>query len=244
MMKKILLMLTVMWMSSLVANAQSGWYVAPEVGMTSVQRVGNGKWQPGLKAGGTVGYQFTNEWFGLKSGLFYTFRNDHIGDFSVNKEFDDGNTAVGLLGGGITNHYLQLPVMTDFSWKIGKNARIHFGAGMYAGIAVANHSVWGFHGVLSRPSLETPSWSLGDKEHSLGDDPYSTFKRFDWGVVASLGVEVENWYFNVGYELSLADEGDDYHIDAGNIEVYRVRSIGANYNTLFLTVGYKFHLGK
>ena len=49
---------------------------------------------------------------------------------------------------------------------------------------------------------------------------------------------------NVGYELSLGDEGDNYSRKWMNGGSYEVRSIGSNYNTLSLTVGYKFKLGK
>ena len=47
---------------------------------------------------------------------------------------------------------------------------------------------------------------------------------------------------NLGYDLSLGDEGGNYNIDGDNFSLYEVRSVGANYNTMSLTVGYKFKL--
>lgn len=65
---------------------------------------------------------------------------------------------------------------------------------------------------------------------------------FDWGLTTSFGIEVNNWVMNLGYDLSLGDEGGNYKIDGDNFSLYEVRSVGANYNTMSLTVGYKFKL--
>ena len=73
---------------------------------------------------------------------------------------------------------------------------------------------------------------------------FSNLNSFDWGLTTSFGVEVDNWVMNVGYELSLGDEGDNYSRKWMNGGSYEVRSIGSNYNTLSLTVGYKFKLGE
>ena len=48
-----------------------------------------------------------------------------------------------MMTGGITQHFLQLPVMADFSWKVSKEVRMHLAVGMYAGVSVKNDTNWG-----------------------------------------------------------------------------------------------------
>ena len=58
---------------------------------------------------------------------------------------------------------------------------------------------------------------------------YDKDRKFDWGVTANVGVEIRNWYTKLQYDLSLGKESKE-------------DVIGANYHTLTLSVGYKFHL--
>ena len=58
---------------------------------------------------------------------------------------------------------------------------------------------------------------------------YDKDRKFDWGVTANVGVEIRNWYTKLQYDLSLGKENKRDAIDA-------------NYHTLTLSVGYKFHL--
>lgn len=128
---------------------------------------------------------------------------------------------------------------------------MHLGVGMYAGVSLSNHSKWGsLSSTTTQPTapekmMYHPGYSgYGPYEYPYDNTPFSNLNSFDWGVTASFGVEVDNWVMNVGYELSLGDEGDNYSLKWVNGGSYEVRSIGANYNTLSLTVGYKFKLGK
>lgn len=142
-MRKLILMMLSVWMIGGMANAQSRWSLTPEAGMTAVQRVGYGTWRPGVKVGASIGYQFKPEWIGLKAGLFYDQPRLFNGRFSVTSQYLDGTTTFELIGGSITQHFLQLPVMADFSWKVGDKVRMHLGVGMYAGVSLSNHWKWG-----------------------------------------------------------------------------------------------------
>lgn len=249
-MRKILLMMVCVWMIGWTVKAQSGWSLTPEAGITAVQRVNGDGWRPGVKVGANLGYQFEPKWIGLKFGLFYTNRGYSKGDFLYKNELPDGATQIGLKGGSITQHFLQLPVMADFSWKV-KNVRMHLGVGMYAGVSLSNHWQWGSWMSVTSAAPETKMYSSyqgygygSDGLYGYDENPFRGQNSFDWGLTTSFGIEVDNWVMNVGYELSLGDEGTNYNIHGYNWGAYEVRSIGANYNTLSLTVGYKFKLGK
>lgn len=234
-MRKVLLMMVCVWMIGWAAKAQSGWSLTPEAGITAVQRVGTGGWRPGIKIGANLGYQFKPEWIGIKAGLFYTNRGYSLGDYPTRWGYPDGTIEYGMEGGSITQHFLQLPVMADFSWKV-KNVRMHLGVGMYAGVAVSTPWEWNSWGITTiKPEAGTETGGYGyygRYEYPYDNRPFSNTNSFDWGLTTSFGIEVNNWVMNAGYELSLGDEGDGF------------RSIGSNYNTLSLTVGYKFKLGK
>lgn len=58
---------------------------------------------------------------------------------------------------------------------------------------------------------------------------YDKARTFDWGLAANVGIETQKWIVRLQYDLSLGKESD------GDV-------IGANYHTLTLSVGYKFHL--
>ncbi|RHU23277.1 PorT family protein [Parabacteroides sp. TM07-1AC] len=248
-MRKLILMMLSVWMIGGMASAQSRWSLTPEAGMTAVQRVGYGTWKPGLKVGASIGYQFKPEWIGLKTGLFYTNRGYDI-DGLYNQWSSEEAVELRVENGSLKQHFLQLPVMADFSWKV-KNVRMHLGVGMYAGLAISQSWSWGAWG-YTIPTPETKmsyagANSYGDIEHGYNHDnnPFRDMNSFDWGLTTSFGIEVQNWVVNVGYELSLGDEGPNYKQSYGSLgSSYTVRSIGSNYNTLSLSVGYKFKLGK
>ena len=99
---------------------------------------------------------------------------------------------------------------------------------------------WGIR--RSRRRLVNMSNLLTYDEAENADHPFRDVNSFDWGLTTSFGIEVNNWVMNLGYDLSLGDEGGNYKIDGDNFSLYEVRSVGANYNTMSLTVGYKFKL--
>ena len=203
-------------LSGLVVSAQSRWGITPEGGFAAVNRVGMGSsWRAGVKVGVGVSYQFEPGWIGLKSGLYYANRGYSLGDYP--------RTTVG----------------------------------MYAGVSVKNDTNWGSSftmGYSKEPQAlgkYVKSTGLGYSygyghsgydEAESADHPFRDVNSFDWGLTTSFGIEVNNWVMNLGYDLSLGDEGGNYKIDGDNFSLYEVRSVGANYNTMSLTVGYKFKL--
>ena len=221
-------------LSGLMVSAQSRWGITPEGGFAAVNRVGMGSsWRAGVKVGVGVSYQFEPGWIGLKSGLYYANRGYSLGDYPRTTE-SATYVLKEMMTGGITQHFLQLPVMADFSWKVSKEVRMHLAVGMYAGVSVKNDTNWGSSFTMGY-SKEPQALGKYVKSTGLG---YS----YDWGLTTSFGIEVNNWVMNLGYDLSLGDEGGNYKIDGDNFSLYEVRSVGANYNTMSLTVGYKFKL--
>ena len=112
-------------LSGLMVSAQSRWGITPEGGFAAVNRVGMGSsWRAGVKVGVGVSYQFEPGWIGLKSGLYYANRGYSLGDYPRTTE-SATYVLKEMMTGGITQHFLQLPVMADFSWKVSKEVRMH-----------------------------------------------------------------------------------------------------------------------
>lgn len=133
-----------------------------------------------------------------------------------------------------TRHFLQLPVLAKFHWQVNKDTKVFFGVGPYIGVCLKT-KVDGNQRLIEGTFPGTmqqyyDGFVYGEDEWG---NPnlflYDKDRKFDWGVAANIGVEIHNWYTKVQYDLSLGKES-------------KRDAIGANYHTLTLSAGYKFHL--
>ena len=129
---------------------------------------------------------------------------------------------------------IQLPVLAKFHWQVNKDTKVFFGVGPYIGVCLKTkldgnqRLIEGtFPGTMQQyyDGFVYGKDEWGNSNLFL----YDKDRKFDWGVAANIGVEVRNWYTKLQYDLSLGKEGK------GDV-------IGANYHTLTLSAGYKFHL--
>ena len=128
----------------------------------------------------------------------------------------------------------QLPVLAKFHWQVNKDTKVFFGVGPYIGVCLKT-KVDGNQRLIEGTFPGTmqqyyDGFVYGEDEWG---NPnlflYDKDRKFDWGVAANIGVEIHNWYTKVQYDLSLGKES-------------KRDAIGANYHTLTLSAGYKFHL--
>ena len=129
---------------------------------------------------------------------------------------------------------IQLPVLAKFHWQVNKDTKVFFGVGPYIGVCLKT-KVDGNQRLIEGTFPGTmqqyyDGFVYGEDEWG---NPnlflYDKDRKFDWGVAANIGVEIHNWYTKVQYDLSLGKES-------------KRDAIGANYHTLTLSAGYKFHL--
>jgi len=233
-MKKIVL-LVVLMMCVGVAKAQ--WTIAPEVGVTVVNRAPgmNDTWEGGWKIGVATTYQF-NTWFSLKSGLHYTQRGYSLQSLPWIDEKDQFR----LYSGENKRHFLQIPLMAEFGFNLSDDVRLNVAAGPYMGFCISHSYSYTGHSYSTSGSYgDIPGYGYGYDDYFYGYygyangygpyKPFSGVRKFDWGATFSAGLEVKNLYFNVGYDLSL---GKEYDFD----------EISGKYHMFSLTVGYKFRL--
>jgi len=240
-------------MSAVSLKAQ--WSVTPEAGMTAVNRAESfmDSWRPGWKIGVGVEYDL-NERFSLKSGVYYTQRGyfyHYLGPYYY-YDYSSGYSEPDYTcqNGKINQHFLQIPVMAKYSWNLMEDVKLNIAVGPYVAFRIGDSWSYGAFSIGEyggygdgggygnyRPAYDDryPSWLYTGYGYSgyYNNSGYNSGgdHSFDWGLSASVGIEVKNWVANLGYDLSLSKEAcwDD---------------IGANYHTISLSVGYKFQLGK
>ncbi len=247
MMKKMIfgVMLTMMLMCVTSVSAQ--WSVTPEAGITAIKRNSftNDSWRAGWKVGVGLEYQFTPRFFSMKTGLYYTQRGYSEQYFYYRNNMTSpgvpSQTTTEWYSGSVNRHFLQVPILANFSFDLGKDIRLNVGVGPYFAVSLAdrtesyimdsNYGMYPYYG-----GYYGNGYYGGYYGNYYGGYYNSGYNRrdlrpFDWGVNANIGLEVKQWVVNLGYEVSLGQE-------------YTGETIQANYHSLSLSLGYKFKLGK
>lgn len=251
-MKRIAGVILLMMMGIVSVHAQ--WTITPEAGMAITKRNAfQTGWEGRPKIGVGLEYQFPSEFFALRTGLYYMQRGystDNGYTFypaSYGYGYGYGYGSVNsysprnMFALSLKRHMLQLPVMADFSFRIAEGVRLHVAAGPYVAVSMADRgeidrygTPYGYYPYRNadygaRMPANEGGTGTGTYVHAL--NPAHGLRAFDWGLSGVLGLEVKQWMFNFGYDLSLGKE-------------YKNGSVGVNYHTISLSLGYKFKLGK
>lgn len=255
-MKRIAGFILLMMMGIVSVHAQ--WTITPEAGMAITKRNAfQTGWEGRPKIGVGLEYQFPSEFFALRTGLYYMQRGystdngytyypspygyyggygygyGAIGGYAHNGALGNSNDPGYMYANRLKRHMLQVPVMADFSFRIAEDVRLHVAAGPYVAVSMSDRGevyVSGYY------PYADPGYGASGEAPAAGTDvplvnPATGLRAFDWGLSGVLGLEVKQWMFNFGYDLSLGKE-------------YKHGSVGVNYHTVSLSLGYKFKLGK
>lgn len=234
-----------------IVSAQAQWTITPEAGMAITKRNGfQTSWIGRPKIGVGVEYQFPSEFFALRTGLYYMQRGYSMNNalpyyqwaygYGAYSYYGNGNTLGNsyssryMYGCRLKRHLLQVPVMADFSFRIAEGVRLHVAAGPYVAVSVADRGEVFFSGYYpyANPGYDVSGGVYPDTGTDVSTrNPTKGLKAFDWGLSGVVGLEVKQWMFNFGYDLSLGKE-------------YKYGGTGVNYHTLSVSLGYKFKLGK
>lgn len=228
-MKKLILF--VMLIMGATAVSAQHWSLTPEVGMTAVNR-GDKKfsdvktWDARWKLGVGVEYKFKSEFFSLRSGLYYTqrgYKDNYVSFGNYGTPAD--NPTFDCMSTRLTRHFLEVPLLANFSFRLTDDVRLNLAAGPYVAMSVGDKSKVDY---MSYTAGEAPGSYQGTGFSHSG---WSNENPLDWGASFKVGLEIKQWVISAGYDLSLAKEYDGGHADV-------------KYQTLSLSVGYKFKIGK
>jgi len=147
--------------------------------------------KPGFNVGITAGYAFTKA-FSVQSGVSYTTKGVKAKGFTqwipTGQEYWEHRFNMG---------YLQLPLMAQYTLRITDDFNFFFQAGPYIayGISGKTTSKYRFYDLNDKPNEK-------EKTDVFDDDG---LKRFDWGLTAGLGTELNRIFIVFNYELGLVD---------------------------------------
>lgn len=233
-MKKIVVWVMLM-ISAVSVNAQQ-WSLIPETGMTAIWRnVGTDPdWGVRWKTGVGVEYQFKPS-LSLKSGIYYTQRGHSeqwagMGSISTLGSHDS-DVAYSELTYKVNRHFLQVPLMANFSFRLADEVRLNLAFGPYVAYSLGDKeksNYWEYKLVEGEAS---GYYGQGWPGSGFSLERWTHTNPFDWGASLQLGLEVKRWVFNATYDVSLGKES-------------RRDDIGLKYQTFSLSIGYKFKMGK
>lgn len=252
-MKKFVLF--VMLMMCVASVSAQRWSLTPEIGMTAISKNSGAsyyfdehRWNSRWKIGVGVEFAVKPDFFSLKSGLYYTQRGFSSNGITFGSiypvEGDQSKAMFGESQSKLNRHFLQVPLMANFSFKLADDVRLNLAAGPYVAYSLGDKNKSSYT-EYTPGTPEELSYGYGYGGYGQGGDSYiggwigngfsydgwTHDNPFDWGLSFQVGIEVKQWVMNAGYDASLGKE-------------YKSDTAGMKYNTLSLSVGYKFKLGK
>lgn len=235
-MKKKIVFFVMLIMCTAAVSAQK-WSITPEIGMTAIKSGGGSspyqqQWSARYKVGVGVEYVVKPGFFSLKSGLYYTERGLSSAYTTYGNWYGQPaeKPEIGTIQYKKNRHFLQLPVLANFSFKLSESARINLGVGPYIAYSLGDKHFSDFMYYAPNEN-EEGGHDGGFTGTGASIESWSHDNPFDWGISFQAGVEVQQYVMNFGYEASLGKE-------------FKGGPIDMKYNTFSLSVGYKFNLGK
>lgn len=147
-----------------------------------------------------------------KGAKYEQNRYGYSGIIEYHPGYATGNSLIDYENVSINAIYLQLPVYAGYKFDLNDKLSVHIAAGPYVS-----------YGIGGKATIEQvgADGTTRDKKNVFGKDDW---KRFDAGFSAVLGVEINKFSFNLGYDFGMI------HIDR-TYDVYN--------RNLFLNVGYR-----
>lgn len=117
--------------------------------------------------------------------------------------------------------YFQLPIMARYNWKLNDQLRFHLALGPYVAVGINGKEK------SIETTIDLQNEYIGSKnefENNIYDYGYY---RFDWGIAAETGIEINRFSAKFSYDMGLGKEN-------------KYDEIGCKYHTASFTIGYSF----
>lgn len=215
--------IVLLWVAMSAGALHAQWSVTPELGITA-EKEEYRDWSSGLKIGAGVEYRF-GKLFSLESGIYFARQKRRYTYWDYSSVSDLTGYYPFSMTDKVNRNFLQIPVVAKFSWKVADEVRLNVGAGPYIGLSLGD--TWQGGGWNS---YYYPDDGSEYEYPSAWPDRHYNTKDPDWGLFTVVGLEVKNWVINLRDDISPGDINSS--------------ASGTAYETLSLSVGYKFKLGK
>lgn len=142
----------------------------------------------GFDGGAVVDYNFSRNLF-VRTGLDFVMKGAKLDLYT--------GRMVGTVAeysnkySRVHTNYLQLPLMVGYRTPVSAGVFVYASAGFY-----------GSYGVFGSGKYRYTTNVLPDRDENVDYDSFDDLrlKKFDWGIIGSIGVEYGRYSINVGYE--------------------------------------------
>lgn len=222
---------------------------------------GDDSWRAAPRVGVGVMFHPKSETFAIQSGVYYTSQSRSSRMFFCNyayrEDYETGEkTIVGeksfiVDDSNSTRHLLQVPLMARFAWRVTDEVNMFAAVGGSVGFEIGSsgslkgtrlgfsddevpyNMSYGSYGDGSTTDPWLYPYDVYGNYYGMGNtvNPYSKshIRKITWGLSAQVGIEYHKMVVTAGYDL-----------DFGKESTYD--SFGLHYQTLAISVGYKFRL--
>jgi len=149
----------------------------------------------------------------------------------TNYYLDDNNTSDNYVKTRFNPLYLELPASLVVKIPVGNNARIYAGAGPYAAMGIGGKQKveTSVDGVVSSSTdnikFDNDNPLTGEEEGAR----YNRLKKFDVGINALAGVEVDRFMIGVNYGWGLTKINSTQADNSNDKNKYRTLSVGVGF---------------
>lgn len=173
---------------------------------------------------GFLGDMPLNDMFSLQAGLFLQGKGAKANYYANDADHSDNYVKTSF-----RPYYLQVPVNFAVKIPIGTDSRVFIAAGPYISMGL-----WGKSTIKTKSGgVETESKSDIKFEsvdgNSQSDSDYDRFKRWDFGLNGSAGIEAGRMLLGVNYDWGLTKINQVYDNQNNDKNKYRTFSINIGY---------------
>lgn len=138
--------------------------------------------------------------FYVQPGIYFTTRGAKSEMFDAEYEASDKLE--------VNMNYLQIPILASYRFPVSNSIKIDINAGPYFSYGMGGKfkNEWSYSGETEK--IEGKVFDKSSEDKTGGD-----LKRFDAGLRFGAGVQIQNFYIGVNYDLGLsniADGGSEY----------------------------------
>lgn len=162
----------------------------------------------GFSGGVVVDYELSKNFF-LRSGIDFVMKGAKLDKDIYMMNWVSATQPLYQKKDDIRLNYLQIPIAFGYKNEIGNGFTAYINAGSYFGFGVYGKGKTSYKYIAGDKTIDDTSL-----KHDSFDD--LNLKKFDFGVMGSIGVEYRKYFINVGYEYGLTNlakqnRGESWH---------------------------------
>ena len=234
-MKKIVLLLVMVAMFGAVDAQELSLGLKGGVNMSNLygKEVKDAKMKLGYHVGIAANYEFAPN-VALQSGLYFMTKGAKLSSAKIDQSVGDIKIS-GSLDNRVNTMYLQVPLHFAYKVDVASGTRLVLHAGPYAAYGIGGKitgkpdvKVLGYVPAETKPAVDAVLKQINSSAVNVkAFDEKLGYKPFDAGVGVGVGIELESFLVDFGWDMGL-------------LNISRKKDANVKNQTAYLSVGYKF----